>query len=206
MDKALWCASYAPMCDFLQENMFFLILLSFRQDFVTRLTSPSATSVNDQFSKTKTVTFSSQGHAVEQGHGEASSQSVQSDSATPSTEAEDIKNSNRSQTLEDCPPSEGAKENLQSSSGCKKPHNRTGSKGIILGEKKPHHYSTHRDDPVKAMEHWRHEIGFEVARVIDSHCGHLYQLLGYRAASTKEDLENTADINLVDVPQVEGIV
>ena len=67
-------------------------------------------------------------------------------------------------------------------------------------------FSTHRDDPVKAMEHWRHEIGFEVARVIDSHCGHLYQQLGYRAVSTKEDLENTADISLVDVPQVEGII
>ncbi|KAK3750505.1 hypothetical protein RRG08_053875 [Elysia crispata] len=71
---------------------------------------------------------------------------------------------------------------------------------------KPDPYSTHRDDPMEAMEHWRHEIGFPAAREIDRHCGHLYQQLGYRAVSTKEDLENTADISLVDFPEVEDIV
>ncbi|KAK3750500.1 hypothetical protein RRG08_053870 [Elysia crispata] len=70
----------------------------------------------------------------------------------------------------------------------------------------PDPYSTHRDNPVRAMEHWRYEIGIKVARVIDSHCGHLYQQLGYKVASSQRDLENTAEISLVGLPRVVGII
>ncbi|KAK3750503.1 hypothetical protein RRG08_053873 [Elysia crispata] len=67
-------------------------------------------------------------------------------------------------------------------------------------------YSTHRDDPMSVMDHWRQVIGIKATWVIDNHCGHLYKQLGYRAASSQKDLENIAQISLVDYPQVEGIL
>ncbi|RUS84883.1 hypothetical protein EGW08_007352, partial [Elysia chlorotica] len=70
----------------------------------------------------------------------------------------------------------------------------------LKGKRKNKHFSTHRDDPIKAMEHWRHEIGFEAAQTIDAQCGHLYQQLGYRPVTTHRDLVNTAEISMVVDP------
>ncbi|RUS84888.1 hypothetical protein EGW08_007357 [Elysia chlorotica] len=67
-------------------------------------------------------------------------------------------------------------------------------------------YSIHRDDPRYAMNHWRYEIGIDRAKIIDNHCGHLYQQLGYRRVTTQRDLENTAEISMVVEPHEGGIL
>lgn len=67
-------------------------------------------------------------------------------------------------------------------------------------------YGIHRDDPRRAMEHWRYQLGIKMTKVVDTYCGHLYPQLGYRMVTTQHDLENTSEISLVTDPLSEEII
>ncbi|GFR58354.1 hypothetical protein ElyMa_000027000 [Elysia marginata] len=72
--------------------------------------------------------------------------------------------------------------------------------------KKIYAFSTQRDRPRMAMEHWRYQLGIEMTRVVDSYCGDLYPQLGYKTVTTQSELENTEKISLVGEPLVDGII
>ena len=51
-------------------------------------------------------------------------------------------------------------------------------------------FSLQRNDPVYESQKWRYAAGHKSTSVVDGHCASVYQLLGYRAVVSKEDLEN----------------
>ncbi|GFR58368.1 hypothetical protein ElyMa_000027600 [Elysia marginata] len=72
--------------------------------------------------------------------------------------------------------------------------------------KKVFAFSTQRDRPRMAMDHWRYQLGIEMTRVVDGYCGDLYPQLGYKTVTTQSELENTRKISLVGEPLVDGII